>query len=152
MERQPLAASPGMYSVGVERTVNLGNYENIRIGLVKSFHDSQTSEDDAYAHVKDTVDEWAMKLKPSKKEIKEMVEKALPTPQPQIGNIPPGLADFAQHLEINETSNHIRIRLTRYVGKPLWDKINGQVKNLGGRWVGERETGDKRDVYWEIPK
>lgn len=56
----------GKFSVSVEKIVNLGNFENVRIGLQESFDLSSVSRDDAYKTLYVKVDEWASKLKPAK--------------------------------------------------------------------------------------
>jgi hypothetical protein len=152
MEKQPLAATPGMFSVGIERTINLGNYENIRIGLVMSFGEAWTNPQQGYEKVKEFVDAWYKELKPTIEEIREMVLKALPPPGPTIGNIPPGLAEFSRHLNFTPTERALEIRATEFLGKPTWTKINEAVKAQGGRWIGTQIVGSKGDIHWEIPK
>lgn len=62
MEKQSLAGTPGMFSVGIERTIKTGDYENIRIGFVESFHISETEPHDAFVRIRQMLDNWVHEL------------------------------------------------------------------------------------------
>jgi hypothetical protein len=79
----------GQFSVSIEKTVNLGNFENIRIGLQESFDQSSTSRDAAYKTVCAKVNEWASQLKPEKPSVpKEMSKSPGPATQAPVNPQP----------------------------------------------------------------
>lgn len=80
------------FSVSVERVVNLGNYESIRVGLAESY-DGPVSKDDAYKTVLEKVNGWTSQLKPTKPKVdgtptlqptKEVLAEELLKPQPSV--------------------------------------------------------------------
>jgi hypothetical protein len=57
----------GKFSVSVERVVNLGNYETLRIGLAEVIDGTERPED-AYTRILEKVNGWTSQLKPAKPE------------------------------------------------------------------------------------
>ncbi|MGA2785859.1 MAG: hypothetical protein ABSF09_14310 [Candidatus Bathyarchaeia archaeon] len=58
----------GKFSVSVERVVNLGNYETLRIGLAEILDLASEKPEDAYTRIMQKVDGWTSQLKPTKPE------------------------------------------------------------------------------------
>jgi hypothetical protein len=56
----------GKFQVSVERVVNLGNYESLRVGLAEVLDLATEKPDEAYARVLGKVDGWTKQLKPTK--------------------------------------------------------------------------------------
>jgi hypothetical protein len=56
----------GKFSVSVERVVNLGNYETLRVGLAEVLDLDADKPDIAYARILEKVDAWTSQLKPGK--------------------------------------------------------------------------------------
>jgi hypothetical protein len=58
---------PGRFTVSVERTINLGNYESMHVGLAESF-DTSADHDQAYRSVLAQLDSWTSAMKPRTQE------------------------------------------------------------------------------------
>jgi hypothetical protein len=56
----------GKFSVSVERVVNLGNYETLRVGLAEVLDLAAEKPEDAYARILGKVNGWTSQLKPEK--------------------------------------------------------------------------------------
>jgi hypothetical protein len=54
---------PARFTVSVERTMNLGNYESIRVGLAESF-DTSADHESAFRSVLEKVQAWTSAMKP----------------------------------------------------------------------------------------
>ena len=148
---------PTRFTVSVERTVNLGNYESIRVGLAESFDVGSVSRDEAYKRVLHEVQGWAGSLKPA----------GTPTPAGN-GNtaLPPGLLSKGapkpaasklpvlqerlgarlQDLEVTDGIDGLVVKPRKYLGES-WSEVNEAVRALGGHWISNGKQGS-----WRIPK
>ena len=174
MEKQPLAATPGMFSVGMERTINLGNYENIRIGFVESFARSETDPHDAYVKIKAMLDNWIHELPPIRPPPKSTETDLNPpihrdsTP-PKLPEAPPirvklvegsakrnalidAIAPYAHRVQVTETSTAIIVRTRGQLERETWGDIDTLVRGQGGSWRGTKDGLPGKEVHWEIPK
>ena len=70
----------GKFQVSVERVVNLGNYESLRVGLAEVLDLGGEKPEDAYARILQKVDGWTKHLKPAKsaREIVKISQAAQP--------------------------------------------------------------------------
>jgi hypothetical protein len=152
MEKQPLAATPGMGSIGIERLIALGNYENIRVGYVKSFALAQEKPDDVYAEVRAKVDGWAADLRFQKDNVKKMVSDALPEPEGKLAQIMDALKPFTDRLTITDSPSMIYIRTRGRMTREDWGECNTLIRAHGGSWRGTKEGLEGKDVHWEITK
>jgi hypothetical protein len=53
------------FAISIERAINLGNYESLRVGLSQSCDVGSVSPDAAYKTLLEKVVEWTSKAKPS---------------------------------------------------------------------------------------
>jgi hypothetical protein len=74
----------GKFSVSVERVVNLGNYETLRIGLAEVLDLASEKPEDAYARIMQKVDGWTSQLKPAKPTTNTVVKPVAPVAQSAI--------------------------------------------------------------------
>ncbi|MGA2785300.1 MAG: hypothetical protein ABSF09_11440 [Candidatus Bathyarchaeia archaeon] len=72
----------GKFSVSVERVVNLGNYETLRIGLAEVLDLASEKPEDAYARIMQKVDGWTSQLKPATVPVTKAEPAKPTTPQP----------------------------------------------------------------------
>ena len=56
----------GKFSVSVERVVNLGNYESLRVGFAEVLELGVEKPEDAYARILEKVNSWTKELTPAK--------------------------------------------------------------------------------------
>ena len=152
MEKQPLAATPGMFSVGMERTINLGNFENIRIGFVESFARSETDPHDAYIKIKAMLDNWVHELPARQPEQTAPPRTAPPGQSPKMGAVMDALGGHASRLTITEREDMIILRTRGKLERETWGDIDTLVRGQGGQWKGTRDGLAGKDVHWEIPK
>ncbi len=152
MEKQPLHGSPGMFSVGIEATVNLGNYENRRVGLVMSFSAEQTKPEDAYTQVRAIVDGWAADIRFQKGNVDKMVSDALPAPTGKLAQVMDALAPHTHRLLITNAPSVILVKTRGRLDRNTWGEIDTLVRGQGGAWKGTRDGLEGKDVHWEIPK
>lgn len=152
MEKQPLAATPGMFSVGMERTINLGNYENIRIGFVESFARSETDPHDAYVKIKAMLDNWIHELPPIRPPPKSTETLQPPAQSGKMGALMSALGGHASRLTITEREDMIIIRTRGQLERETWNEINVLVRAQGGSWRGTQDGLPGKEVHWEIPK
>lgn len=152
MERTPQAATPGMGSIGIERLIALGNYENIRVGYVKSFALAQEKPDDVYAEVRAKVDGWAADLRFQKDNVKKMVDDALPAPTGKLAQVMDYLKPFIASLIFTDSPYAIYIKTRGRMSREDWGEINVAIRAQGGEWRGTRDGLEGKDVHWEIPK
>jgi hypothetical protein len=54
----------GKLSVSVEKVVNLGNYESLRVGFAEVLELGVEKPEDAYARILEKVNDWTGQLKP----------------------------------------------------------------------------------------
>ena len=174
MEKQPLAATPGMYSVGLEATVNIGNYENIRVGLVQSFAEGETKHRDAYLFVLGHVTAWADEIH-EKYPVEPPPARAPPTGykapvrEARPGEVPPPAAPavpvsgkrniimdairpYLDRVTMTETERAFLVRTRGQMERGTWGDLNTIIRAEGGKWIGTREGEDPKNVHWEIPK
>jgi len=152
IEKQPLAATPGMFSVGMERTINLGNYENVRIGFVESFARSETDPHDAYVKIKAMLDNWVHEF-PARKPEQTAPPKAPPPGQSlKMGAVMDALGGHASRLTITEREDMIILRTRGQLERETWGDIDTLVRGQGGSWRGTRDGLLGKEVHWEIPK
>jgi len=152
IERQGLGTTPGMFSVGMERTINLGNYENIRIGFVESFARSETDPHDAYVKIKAMLDNWIHELPPVRAPEKPPVKVPVPVGSAKLNALMDALGVNISKVTITETATAIIIRTRGQLYKNTWDEINVLVRGQGGEWRGVRDGLPGKEVHWEIPK
>jgi len=152
MEKQPLAATPGMGSIGLERVVNLGNYETYRVGYVKSFALAQEDPDKVYAEVRAKVDGWAADIHFQKDNVKKMIDDALPAPTGKTAQVMDALKPFTDRLTVTDGPSVIFIRTRGRMSKEDWGECNVRIRAQGGAFHGTREGLAAKDVHWEIPK
>ena len=152
MEKQPLAATPGMGSIGIERLIALGNYENIRVGYVKSFALAQEKPDDVYAEVRAKVDGWAADLRFQKDNVKKMVDDALPPPSGKLAQAMDSLKPFTDRLIITESPHAIYVKTRGRMSREDWGEVNALIRAAGGEYKGTKQGLEGKDVHWEIPK
>jgi len=174
IEKQPLAATPGMFSVGMEATINIGNYENIRVGLVQSFAEAETKHRDAYLFVLGQVTAWAAELHdkypvepapraapPIRRASETMPTKpAQATPStppspalnPKRAALMDALGGHASRLIITEREDMIIIRTRGQLERDAWSEVNVLVRGQGGSWRGTKDGLPGKEVHWEIPK
>ena len=152
MEKQPLAATPGMGSIGIERMVNLGNYENIRVGYVKSFDHSQEDPDKVYAEVRGIIDGWVADLRFGQQEVKKLVEEALPPPSGKLAQVMDSLKPFTDRLIITESPHAIYVKTRGRMSREDWGEVNALIRAAGGEYKGTKQGLEGKDVHWEIPK
>lgn len=152
MEKQPLHGSPGMYSVGIEATVNLGNYENRRVGLVMSFASEQTKPEDAYAQVRAIVDGWAADIRFQKGNVQSMVNEALPPPTGKTAIVMDALKPYMDRILITDAPSVILIKTRGRMEREKWGELDVIIRAQGGSWKGTRDGLAGKDVHWEIPK
>jgi len=135
---------PVRFTVSVERTVNLGNYESMRVGLAESF-ESNADQDQAYRSVLEKVQAWTSALKP------ETRQNGSETPRPavsKLATLQEQLGQRLQDLELNDGLDSIIVKPRKYLGDS-WKDINDVVRALGGHWI----CGQKpADGAWRIPK
>lgn len=152
LEKQGLGSTPGMFSVGMERTINLGNFENIRIGFVESFARSETDPHDAYVKIKAMLDNWVHELPPP------VLPKAAP---PKVTSAEwsakakaamDALGGHVSRLTITEREDMIILRTRGKLERETWDDIDTLVRGQGGAWRGTRDGLAGKDVHWKIPK
>ena len=152
MEKQGLGTTPGMFSVGMERTINLGNYENIRIGFVESFARSETDPHDAYVKIKAMLDNWIHELPPLQE------PKAAPpkvTSAEWSAKAKAAMDALASHISrviIVEREDMVIIRTRGKLERETWGEIDTLVRGQGGSWKGTRDGLPGKEVHWEIPK
>ena len=132
--------------------MNLGNYENVRVGLVMSFHESETPPSNAYVKVKGIVDAWATEIRLGKAEVQKIVDKALPAPSGRMNEIMDALKPYAHRLTTTETSQTVIVRCRGRLEREAWAEVDTLVRGFGGKWLGTREGLQGKDVHWEIPK
>jgi hypothetical protein len=140
---------PGRFTVSVERTVNLGNYESIRVGLAESF-DTSADKDQAYRSLLTKVDSWTSAMKP------ETSQTGHGTPREQASK-PAGLtidvlrerlAGWLADLEIMDGFDGFSVKPRRYLGQ-AWQNVNDVVRSLGGHWIRGQGPGAGS---WRIKK
>jgi len=152
LEKQGLGTTPGMFSVGIERTVNLGNYENIRVGLVQSYSRLETEPNVAYAEVRGIIDGWVADLRFGQGEVKKLVEEALPPPSGKLAQVMDYLKPFTDRLIITESPHAIYLRTRGRMTRDDWSECNSLIRAQGGGWKGTKDGLEGKDVHWEIPK
>jgi len=152
MEKQPLAATPGMGSIGLERVVNLGNYESYRIGYVESFALAQEKADDVYARVRAKVDGWAAEIRFAKDNVKKMVDDALPAPTGKTAQVMDALKPYSDRLLITDAQSVILIKTRGRMSHDDWGEVNALIRANGGEYKGTKQGLEGKDVHWEIPK
>jgi len=152
MEKQGLGTTPGMFSVGMERTINLGNYENIRIGFVESFARSETDPHDAYVKIKAMLDNWIHELPPLQEPKAAPSTPPSPTLNPKRATLMDALGGHVSRLIITEREDMVIIRTRGKLERETWGDIDTLVRGQGGSWKGTRDGLPGKEVHWEIPK
>jgi hypothetical protein len=143
---------PGRFTVSVERTVNLGHYESIRVGLAESF-DTSADKDHAYRSVVTKVDSWTSAMKPEIPSAlgKQALSPSLPASKPAgltVDAHRERLAGWLQDLEIMDGFDGFSVKPRRYLGQ-TWQNVNDEVRALGGKWIPGQNP---RDGAWRILK
>ena len=138
MEKQPLAATPGMGSIGLERVVNVGNYETYRVGYVKSFSLTEEDPDKVYAEVRAKIDGWAEEIRFRKDNVRKMVSDALPAPTGKLEQVMDALKPYLDRLTVTDSPNVIFIRTRGRLDANTWKEANVIVRAQGGQWRGTR--------------
>jgi hypothetical protein len=141
-----------MFSVGMERTINLGNYENIRIGFVESFARSETDPHDAYVKIKAMLDNWVHELPPRQPEQTAPPKTAPPAPTGKLGAVMAALGGHVSRLIITEREDMIILRTRGQLERETWGDIDTLVRGQGGSWRGTKDGLPGKEVHWEIPK
>lgn len=141
-----------MFSVGIEATVNLGNYENRRVGLVMSFSALETKPEDAYTQVRAIVDSWAADIRFLAGNVKKMVSDALPAPTGKTAAVLDTLQPFIDRLTVTDAPSVILIKTRGYMKPDDWKELNVLIRAQGGSWKGTQSGLAKEAVHWEIPK
>ena len=152
MEKQPLAATPGMFSVGIERTIRTGDYENIRIGFVESFARSETDPHDAYVKIKAMLDNWIHELPARQPEGGIPPKPTIPASTGKMGALMGALGGHASRLIITEREDMVIIRTRGKLERETWGDIDTLVRGQGGSWRGTKDGLPGKEVHWEIPK
>jgi hypothetical protein len=140
---------PARFTVSVERTVNLGNYESIRVGLAELF-DASADKDQAYRSVLTKVDSWTSAMKPETSQTGHGTP-TLSTSKPAgltIEVLRERLADWLQHLEVVAGFDGFSVKPRHYLGE-TWQNVNDVVRSFGGHWIRGQGPGDG---CWRIPK
>jgi hypothetical protein len=145
----PLDMSKPRFSVSVERTLNLGNYESIRVGLAESF-DTSADKDQAYRSVLSKVQEWSAAAKPTT----QQNSHGTPTLSTSklagltVETLRERLAGWLQDLEITDGFDGFTVKPRRYLGQ-TWQNVNDEIRALNGHWLKGRGPGDGA---WRIKK
>jgi hypothetical protein len=133
---------PARFTVSVERTVNLGNYESIRVGLAESF-DTSADKDQAYHSVLTKVDSRTSGMKPLTSPPGKVKPAGL-----TVDALHERLAGWLQDLEILDGFDGFSVKPRRYLGQ-TWQNVNDVVRSLGGHWNRGKGPGDG---YWRITR
>jgi hypothetical protein len=138
---------PARFTVSVERTLNLGNYESMRVGLAESF-DTNADKDQAYRSVLEKVQAWTSAMKPETSQTGHGTP-TLPTSKPAltIETLRERLAGWLQHLEITDGFDGFSVKPKHYLGE-TWRNVNDVMRSLGGHWI----RGRPGDGSWRIKK
>ena len=142
---------PGRFTVSVERTVNLGNYESIRVGLAESFDVGSISRDEAYRRILQEGQAWAGSLKPAGTPSPAGNGNRAVPPRPaasKLATLQERLGKRLPDLEITDGMDGLIIRPHRYLGD-AWSEVNAVVRSLGGKW---QRGSESTDDSWRIPK
>jgi len=147
----PTDQGPGRFTVSVERTVNLGNYESIRVGLAESFDVGSVSRDEAYKRVLQEVQAWAGSLKPAGTPSPAGNGNRAAPPRPaasKLATLQERLGKRLPDLEITDGIDGLIVKPRSYLGDACAE-INEVVRSLGGKW---QKGQTSRDGSWRIPK
>jgi hypothetical protein len=135
---------PLPFTISVERTVRLAEFESLRLALSESFPGT-VDRDQAYRSVLGKVEEWSTAAKP-----KTQANETVP-PRPaasKLATLQERLGARIQDLEITDGIDGLVVRPRRYLGD-VWKEVNDVIRALGGHW----QTGQSpRDGCWRIPK
>ncbi|HXZ98531.1 MAG TPA: hypothetical protein VED24_04110 [Candidatus Acidoferrum sp.] len=147
---------PARFTVSVERTVNLGHYESIRVGLAESF-DTSADKDQAYRSLLTKVDSWTSAMKPETSQTGHGTpgihteNTALSTSKPAgptLETLRERLAGWLMDLEIMDGFDGFSVKPRRYLGQ-TWESVNQEIRALGGKWIRGQGPGDGS---WRIKK
>ena len=152
VERQGLGTTPGMFSVGMERTINLGNFENVRIGFVESFARSETDPHDAYVKIRAMLDNWVHELPASKPQETPPIKVKVTEGSAKLNDVMGALAPFAHRLTITERDDMVIVRTRGQLERETWGDVDTLVRGQGGAWRGTKDGLPGKEVHWEIPK
>jgi hypothetical protein len=156
----------GRFVVSVERTLNLGHYESIRVGLAESF-DTSADRDQAYRSLLARVDSWTSAIKP---EIcnalqnghalpKQAVPPGSPVSKPagltidvlceRLATLTSLSKPWTAHLEVTDGLDSLIVKPKRYLDES-WRNVDSEIRALGGHWV--RSQGPGSTGCWRIKK
>jgi hypothetical protein len=126
-----LQATPKGFMVSVERVVNLGNYESIRVGLAET-HESNGSvtADDIFEAVLAKVESWTSTMKP--KESVTVGTNQVVSPRPavsKLASLQERLGARLQDLEVTDGMDGIVVRPRKYLGE-VWSEVNEVARSL----------------------
>ena len=131
----------GKFSVSVERVVNLGNYETLRVGLAEVLDLAVEKPEDAYTRILEKVNGWTSQLKPANPKVEShstlqpakvvLAEEPL-KPQPSVTVEDPYLALPWKQSQKKQTLATILVTpelLQNPLVRDLYDKVK-EWKNL----------------------
>jgi hypothetical protein len=174
VEKQTLILAPGIYSIGMWRLVNIGNYENVTVGFAEGFSRSETDPHDAYVKIKAMLDNWVHELParkpdpvappqassrplvPTRQDVyreqalqREVVRE---TQSAKLNAVMDALGGHASRLIITEHEDMIILRTRGKLERETWGDIDTLVRGQGGSWRGTKDGLPGKEVHWEIPK
>jgi hypothetical protein len=152
MEKNTPFPRAGLGSIGLERVVNVGNYETYRVGYVKSFAFAEEDPDKVYAEVRAKVDGWAEEIRFKKDNVRKMVADALPAPSGKLEAVMDALKPYLDRLIVTDSPSVIFIKTRGRLDSNTWKEANVIVRAQGGQWKGTKDGLEGKDVHWEIPK